>query len=77
MTLKCRSGSISTVPFPRDLTWVSQARRFSPLMVMAQDPQIPWRQERRKVRLPSWVHLIWFKESRMVIPSRTSSWYVL
>ena len=31
-----------------------QARVFFPLMFMAQDPQIPSRQERRKVNVGSW-----------------------
>jgi hypothetical protein len=47
---------------------VVQARRFTPSMFMAHEPQIPSRQERRKVSVESTVPLIRIRASRTIGP---------
>ncbi|CAM5589879.1 hypothetical protein SVIOM74S_00236 [Streptomyces violarus] len=53
---------------------VLQARRFLPLMRIASEPQMPWAQERRNVRVPSSSHLILWRASRTRSFGSISSW---
>ena len=47
---------------------VVQARRLTPLMFMAHEPQMPSRQERRKVSVESSAALIWISASSTIGP---------
>ncbi len=47
---------------------VVQARQFRPLMFMAHEPQMPSRQERRKVTEESILALMWIRASRTMGP---------
>lgn len=46
------------LPAIRSFTNTLHARRLTPLMRMASEPQTPWAQERRKVTEPSRYHLM-------------------
>jgi hypothetical protein len=50
-----------------------QARVFTPSMFMAQEPQMPSRQERRKVSVASTSFLILISASRTIGPQRSRS----
>lgn len=50
-----------------------QASQFAPSMSMAQDPQTPSRQERRKARVESTLFLIQMSASRTVGPQSARS----
>ena len=52
---------------PTSLMSSVQARRLTPLMTIASEPQTPWTQERRSASVPSW----WYFTSWMA--SRTLS----
>ncbi len=57
----------------RSLMAVVQARRLTPLMFMAHEPQMPSRQERRKVRDESVAALIWISASSTIGPQLLGS----
>jgi hypothetical protein len=55
-------------PPPRSSIAVVHARRFKPPMFIAQEPQMPSRQERRKVSVASTLFLIQMSASSTIGP---------
>ena len=72
MTGMCGSGKMPTSPL-QSLMAVVQARPFLPSMFIAQLPQMPSRQERRKVRVASTSFLILSSASRTIGPQASRS----
>ena len=67
------SGAIwISLPGTSSQPWV-QARVLRPPMFMAQEPQTPSRQDRRKVRVGSTLFLMWMRTSRTIGPQASTS----
>ncbi len=58
---------------PMSFRNVVHARRFTPLMFIAHEPQMPSRQERRKVTEESMLALIWIRPSSTIGPQERVS----
>jgi hypothetical protein len=71
-TATCGKGVIRTAPFT-SLIGLRQASVFTPSMLMAQEPQIPSRQERRNVSVESISFLMVISASSTIGPQASRS----
>lgn len=69
-----RMGSTVIVSPLRSCTSVLQASRLTPLIIMAQEPQMAWPQLRRKASVPSVSHFTLCSRSRTRSIGSASSW---